>query len=53
MTFATSDDKFTSLSDLPSDFKPSTRPWFQAAVEKNGESVWSQPYENASVEKII
>jgi methyl-accepting chemotaxis protein len=51
MTFATSDDKFTSLSDLPSDFKPSTRPWFQAAVEKNGESVWSPPYENAAVEK--
>lgn len=52
MTFATSDDKFTSLSDLPSDFKPSTRPWFQAAVEKkNGESVWSPPYENAAIEK--
>lgn len=53
MTFATSEDKFTSLSNLPSDFKPSTRPWFKTAVEKSGESVWSPPYKDAASENYL
>ncbi|KAF1302004.1 methyl-accepting chemotaxis protein [Candidatus Enterococcus willemsii] len=53
MTFATDQDEFTSLSDLPDDFVPSSRPWFQAAVKKNGEVAWSPPYKNAAGEDYL
>ncbi|MGX7195986.1 methyl-accepting chemotaxis protein [Enterococcus olivae] len=53
MTFATQDDTFTSLSDLPDDFVPSSRPWFQAAVEKNGEIAWSPPYKDAASDNYL
>ena len=34
--------------NLPSDFDPTTRPWYQNAVENPGEVTWSSPYVDAS-----
>ncbi len=48
MNFATSDDRFTSLNNLPSDFVPSSRPWYQLAVENQGEIGWTTPYKDAA-----
>ncbi len=33
--------------DLPDGFDPTNRPWYQKAVEKNGEIAWTEPYVDA------
>jgi len=38
--------------DLPPGYDPRKRPWYQAALEKNG-PVWSQPYKDASSGKWV
>ena len=38
--------------DLPADYDPTTRPWYQAAIEKKT-SVWTDPYFNATDETLI
>ncbi|MGX7196381.1 methyl-accepting chemotaxis protein [Enterococcus olivae] len=46
ITFATFDDQFIATNDLPDDYRPSDRPWFQDAVSGNGQGVWSVPYQD-------
>ncbi len=46
ITFATFDNQFIATNDLPSDYRPSERPWFQDAVAGNGQSTWSVPYQD-------
>jgi len=46
ITFATFDNQFIATNDLPSDYRPSERPWFQDAVAGNGKSTWSVPYQD-------
>ncbi|WP_456420883.1 methyl-accepting chemotaxis protein [Thermococcus sp.] len=38
--------------ELPPGYDPRKRPWYQAALEKNG-PVWSQPYKDASSGKWV
>lgn len=43
------DDTITSPTlDLGNDFDPTSRPWYQNAVENPGEVTWTSPYINAS-----
>lgn len=35
-------------TDLPDDFDPRTRPWYEMAVQNKGEVVWTEPYIDAA-----
>lgn len=35
-------------TDLGSDYDPTTRPWYQEAVEEQGEVIWTKPYVDAA-----
>jgi len=39
--------------ELPEDFDPTVRPWYQAAVAKPGEVVWTDPYEDAGSGELL
>ena len=53
MNFATEDDRFTSLNNLPSDFVPSSRPWYKLAVENQGKTGWTEPYKDAASDDYL
>ncbi|WP_176140691.1 methyl-accepting chemotaxis protein [Halobacillus salinus] len=35
-------------TDLGDDYDPTTRPWYQEAVDKQGEVIWTEPYVDAA-----
>ncbi|MBB6218458.1 methyl-accepting chemotaxis protein [Anaerosolibacter carboniphilus] len=39
-------------ADLPADFDPTSRPWYQDAVKKNG-LVWTDPYVDTDTKKLV
>lgn len=53
ITFTTEHDHYVSTRVLPPDFKPSTRPWYKAAIEAGGELVWSVPYQDFETKEIV
>ncbi|MBP1948024.1 methyl-accepting chemotaxis protein [Virgibacillus litoralis] len=40
-------------TDLPDDFDPRERDWYKAALEADGEVIWTQPYVDAASGKTI
>ena len=39
--------------DLPSDFDPTTRTWYQDALKKQGEVFWSEPYIDTATKEYV
>lgn len=39
--------------DLPDDFDPTSRPWYQLAAENPGKVVWTDPYEDAASGELL
>ncbi|SDK20464.1 methyl-accepting chemotaxis protein [Sediminibacillus albus] len=39
--------------DLPDDYDPRTRPWYQLATENAGEVIWTEPYLDAESGELI
>ncbi|WP_153463881.1 methyl-accepting chemotaxis protein [Sediminibacillus terrae] len=39
--------------DLPDDYDPRTRPWYQEATENIGEVIWTEPYIDAETGELI
>lgn len=39
--------------DLPDDFDPRVRPWYEDAVEQAGEIIWTAPYIDIETEELI
>ncbi|SFK23108.1 methyl-accepting chemotaxis protein [Halobacillus dabanensis] len=42
-----------SSLDLPDDFDPRTRPWYQDAVDNQGELIWTEPYLDTNTNEMI
>lgn len=42
-----------STLDLPDDFDPRTRPWYQDAVDNQGELIWTEPYLDTNTNEMI
>ncbi|MCF6411058.1 methyl-accepting chemotaxis protein [Pseudalkalibacillus salsuginis] len=40
--------KITPHVDLPDDYDPTSRPWYQVASEDDSKVTWTEPYEDAS-----
>jgi methyl-accepting chemotaxis protein len=38
----------TPVIELPPDYDPTGRPWYTAAVQASGQTIWTDPYEDAS-----
>lgn len=38
----------TPVIELPPDYDPTGRPWYTAAVQSAGKTIWTDPYEDAS-----
>jgi methyl-accepting chemotaxis protein len=51
---ATKDKKFFVYpnADLPSDFDPTSRPWYQEAVKAN-KTIWTDPYVDTATGKLV
>lgn len=41
------------LLDLPDDFDPTSRPWYQEALENRDKVVWTEPYEDGSTGELL
>lgn len=41
------------IVDLPADFDPTTREWYQRAAAAPDEVVWSEPYEDVATNEIV
>lgn len=39
--------------DLPSDYDPTTRPWYENSIEKQGKVIWTEPYVDAATGDTI
>ncbi len=39
--------------ELPSDYDPRTRPWYEDAVNKKGEIIWTEPYIDTATNEAI
>ncbi|WP_243291672.1 methyl-accepting chemotaxis protein [Bacillus sp. FJAT-47783] len=39
--------------NLPDDFDPTSRPWYQLALENKEEVVWTEPYEDAASGELL
>lgn len=44
LTFATPDGQFRSVQEMPADFDPTSRPWYQMAMENKGHTIRTDPY---------
>lgn len=44
VVFATEKDQYTSLNEVPADYVPSSRGWYQTAMDKKGEIIRTEPY---------
>lgn len=53
MIFTIDDKQFISLNELSSDFKPSDRDWYQAAVKGNGHLAWGVPFQDKKTGSIV
>ncbi len=42
-----------STLDLPSDFDPRSRPWYEDAVANQGELIWTEPYLDTNTNETI
>lgn len=38
----------TPVIELPPDYDPTGRPWYTAAIQSSGQTIWTDPYEDAS-----
>ncbi|SDO50790.1 methyl-accepting chemotaxis protein [Alkalicoccus daliensis] len=43
----------TPVIDLPEDFDPRTRPWYEDALASEGEVIWTDPYIDIDTEELI
>ncbi len=41
------------IVELPADFDPTTREWYQKALASSDEVVWSEPYEDVATNEIV
>ncbi|MFD2669986.1 methyl-accepting chemotaxis protein [Marinicrinis sediminis] len=41
------------VQELPGDYDPRTRPWYEDAIERKGEIIWTAPYINATDGQVI
>lgn len=53
LTFASEDGLATSNTPLPADYDPSSRPWFQLAMENKGEMVRTDPYIDITTKEFV
>lgn len=52
--FATSDNKFVANSKkLSSNFKPTSRPWYQGAITHQGQIFWSTPFVDVNTGQYV
>ncbi|WP_091223395.1 methyl-accepting chemotaxis protein [Paenibacillus sp. BC26] len=50
---ATGEMLLTPKQELPEDFDPRTRPWYEQAMKQNGQIIVTAPYVNATDGKIV
>ena len=53
ITFASEDGRATSNIPLPDDYDPTTRPWFQLAMENKGEMIRTEPYLDVTTKEFV
>lgn len=53
ITFASEDGRATSNVTLPDGYDPSSRPWFQLAMENKGEIIRTEPYLDISTKEFV
>ena len=53
ITFASEDGRATSNLTLPDGYDPSSRPWFQLAMENKGEIIRTEPYLDISTKEFV
>jgi len=53
ITFASEDGRATSNIPLPDDYDPTTRPWFQLAMENKGEMIRTDPYLDVTTKEFV
>lgn len=51
--FATEDGEYATLSPLPDDYDPTTRPWFIGAAQEEGNFYWTEPYADANTGEFM
>lgn len=39
--------------ELPSDYDPTSRPWYQDAINNKGEIIWTKPYADAITQELV
>ncbi|MCH6269401.1 methyl-accepting chemotaxis protein [Neobacillus citreus] len=45
--------KTTPVVELPVDFDPTSRPWYSAAIQSPAQTVWTEPYIDASTGQYV
>ncbi|MCT4396349.1 methyl-accepting chemotaxis protein [Periweissella beninensis] len=53
VSFALPNGKIVSTSPLPAGYDPRNREWYQAAMQKGGQPVWTAAYRDADTNELI
>jgi methyl-accepting chemotaxis protein len=53
VAFGTSNKEMIASEQLPEDFDPTSRPWYQGALEAKGEVFWTEPYLDTTTDEFV